>query len=72
MIRECLNIADMADEGHIPWDAGVSDQGVLAQAARAAADYLRGYMDVAMRSMAGARPVDGPERVGCGWRPGGQ
>ena len=36
LIRECLNIADMADEGHIPWDAGVADQGVLAQAARSA------------------------------------
>ena len=60
LIRECLNIADMADEGHIPWDSGVADQGLLAQAARSAADYLRGYMDVAMRSMAGARPVTAP------------
>ena len=66
LIRECLNIADMADEGHIPWDAGVSDQGVLAQAARSAADYLRGYMNVAMRSMGGARPVTAPNGVGCG------
>jgi hypothetical protein len=60
LIRECQNIADMADQGHIPWDAGVADQGVLAQAARSAADYLRGYMNVAMRSMAGARPVTAP------------
>ena len=28
LIRECLNIADMADQGHIPWDAGVADQTV--------------------------------------------
>jgi len=60
LVRECLNIADMADQGHIPWDAGVADQGVLAQAARSAADYLRGYMDVAQRAMAGARPVTAP------------
>ena len=67
LIRECLNIADMADQGHIPWDAGVADQGLLAQAARSAADYLRGYMDVAMRSMGGARAVTAPNGVGCGW-----
>ena len=60
LIRECLNIADMADQGHIPWDAGVADQGVLAQAARSAADYLRGYMDVATRSMGGARAATAP------------
>ena len=41
LIRECQNIADMADEGHIPWDAGVADQGILAQAARSAADLRR-------------------------------
>ena len=45
LIRECLNIADMAEKGHIPWDAGVSDPGVLAQAARAAADYFRGFSE---------------------------
>jgi hypothetical protein len=60
LIRECQNIADMADQGHIPWDAGVADQGVLAQAARSAADYLRGYMNVTMRSMGGARAVTAP------------
>ena len=63
LIRECQNIADMADQGHIPWDAGVADQGILAQAARSAADYLRGYMDVAMRSMGGARAVTAPNGV---------
>src|SRR5215218_7543138 len=60
LIRECLNIADMADQGHVPWDAGVADQGVLAQAARSAADYLRGYMNVAMKSMAGVRAATAP------------
>ena len=60
LIRECLNIADMADEGHIPWDAGVRRSGCSGPGGAGAADYLRGYMNVAMRSMGGARPVTAP------------
>ena len=64
LIRECSNIADMADQGHIPWDAGVADQGVLAQAARAAADYLRGFSDFALRMM-GRSPAAASNGVGA-------
>src|SRR5829696_6594404 len=49
-IRELLNIADLAEKsGSVPWDAGVSDPGILAQAARSAADYLRGFSDRGLR-----------------------
>jgi len=49
-IRECLNIADLAEKsGSVPWDAGTSDPGILAQAARSAADYLRGFSDRGLR-----------------------
>jgi hypothetical protein len=55
LVRELLNIADLAEQGaHVPWDAGTSDPGVLARAARAAADYVRGFSDSALR-MGGAR-----------------
>ena len=65
-IRECLNIADMAEKsGSVPWDAGVGDQGILAQAARAAADYLRGFSDSALRMM-GAVACGVLERRRCG------
>ena len=63
LVRELLNIADIAEQGaHVPWDAGTSDPGVLARAARAAADYVRGFSDSALR-MGGARSA--PNGVGA-------
>ncbi len=64
-IRELLNIADLAEKsGSVPWDAGVSDPGILAQAARAAADYLRGFSDSALRMM-GTSPAASSNGVGA-------
>ncbi len=64
-IRECLNIADLAEKGgSVPWDAGVADPGLLAQAARAAADYLRGFSDSALRMM-GTSPAASSNGVGA-------
>ena len=63
LVRELLNIADLAEQGaHVPWDAGTSDPGVLARAARAAADYVRGFSDSALR-MGGARSA--PNGIGA-------
>ncbi len=63
LVRECLNIADLAEQGaHIPWDSQTSDPGLLARAARAAADYVRGFSDSALR-MGGARSA--PNGVGA-------
>ena len=64
-IRELLNIADLAEKGgSVPWDAGVSDPGILAPAARAAADYLRGFSDSALRMM-GTSPAASSNGVGA-------
>jgi hypothetical protein len=64
-IRECLNIADLAEKsGSVPWDPGVSDPGILAQAARAAADYLRGFSDSSLRMM-GTSPAASSNGVGA-------
>ena len=63
LVRELLNIADLAEQSaHVPWDAGTSDPGVLARAARAAADYIRGFSDSALR-MGGARSA--PNGIGA-------
>ena len=63
--RELLNIADLAEKGgSVPWDAGVSDPGILAPAARAAADYLRGFSDSALRMM-GTSPAAASNGVGA-------
>ena len=72
LVRELLGIADLAEKGaHVPWDAGVSDPGILAQAARAAADYLRGFSNSALRMMGPAASAPngagaaGDRRLGC-------